>query len=331
MRVLFKLFWDTPHDTEEVKPKATRGWIKKTFGILIRDAIEELPKVLNYFPDIDLNTIIDESGNGMLSVCSWAWTGQSHCLAYLLDKGLDPFVLDQSEWGPAAVHIAILFLDKPYIKRLMGFAFTDTRFHGFKTRDRTTVETYLSRKSAEEQSAFREIQTIFYIYRGFHDSAETAEEYHDHLIAALHYFLAAEQMKTEVADKEDDPYLKRFHLKKVVNDLRKATGHYYQEIIEREETLPALDEFDRYLALSAEIIDSVEPDHPDIDWEIKLGDEAFFADWRVQLEVLQKWREERRISFSSESSEDGIATRDIKEDEPLLGAGADLRYRFPHR
>ncbi len=330
MRVLFKLFWDTPHDTEEVKPKATRGWIKKTFGILIRDAIEELPKVLNYFPDIDLNTIIDESGNGMLSVCSWAWTGQSHCLAYLLDKGLDPFVLDQSEWGPAAVHIAILFLDKPYIKRLMGFAFTDTRFHGFKTRDRTTVETYLSRKSAEEQSAFREIQTIFYIYRGFHDSAETAKEDYDHLLAALYYFLAAEQMKTKVADEEDDFYLKRFHLKKVVGDLREAIAHYHQAILVEGKIPDTVSEFNACLILSEEMIRTVAPDNPERNWEIKLGDAETFRLWNEQLMLLQNWLEERRTSFSSTGSGSSAAEDDAKkvdERTALLGESAGLQFR----
>jgi len=142
-------------------------------------------------------------------------------------------------------------------------------------------------------------------YNGFHDSAKRAESLipSDHLLAALHYFLAANQMKTQVADAEDDDYLKRFHLKKVVGDLRKAIEHYYQAILVRREIPAVLEELDQCLALSVRIIRTVEPDHPDIDWEIKLGDETFFEDWRVRLEALQKWREERRISFSSTSSD----------------------------
>jgi len=306
-----------------------KHFLDKLLPAITYDYVHQMPTMLKPLQDagVNLNAISTHAGGNILQQAIL----RNHCFAYFLDLGLDPFAEDYSDLGWSTVHLAIIHSYNQSLRRLMGMAFTDHRFRGFLNKRKASVEFFLSRESAELQAAFRETQIIFYTYRGFHDSAETAEEYHDHLIAALHYFLAAEQMKTEVADKEDDPYLKRFHLKKVVNDLRKATGHYYQEIIEREETLPALDEFDRYLALSAEIIDSVEPDHPDIDWEIKLGDEAFFADWRVQLEVLQKWREERRISFSSESSEDGIATRDIKEDEPLLGAGADLRYRFPHR
>jgi len=339
MRFLFKLFQDSSHNTTETRSAPTRHLlIKKLFGILRRDIIEELPKTLSHFADIDLNIITDYRGNGMLSVCSWAWTGQSHCLAYLLDKGLDPFVLDQSAWGPAAIHISVMHSRRASLRRLMGFAFADPRFTGFKARDGIAIEENILKLLAEDQTALREIQTIFYTYRGYHASAETAANLTppDHLLAALHYFLAASQMKKEVADKEEDLYLKRFHLKKVVNDLEKSITHYHQTIIKNEETSTALDGLDQCLTLSAEIVDSVEPDNPEMDWEIKLGNREFFDHWRIQLEALQEWQETRRTSFSSTSSgtSAGGVEVDIKpaeetddESAALLGAGGGLRYR----
>ena len=276
--------------------------IDRLYGKLVSDVIKDLPEALKPFKESNLNALfVSTLGMPLLQAC-----GGKHlrCLAYLLDLGLDPFILSRSKVGWSAVHEAITHLS-PIRHRLMGFAFIDTRFHGFTTGDGTTVENLLAELPEEEQAAFRETQTIFCTYRSYHDSAERAANLAppDHLLAALHYFLAANQMKTQVADAEDDDYLKRFHLKKVVGDLRKAIEHYYQAILVRREIPAVLEELDQCLALSAEIIDSVEPDHPERDWEIKLGDETFFEDWRVQLGDLQKWREERRISFSSTSSD----------------------------
>ena len=317
---------------------------QQLFLALSDDAVEEIPSIIKplIMVKIDLEIIYDEIGSNILA--SAVRLSKHRCLAYFLDLGLDPFKLDLTSMGWSAAHVSVMRLDNVSLRRLMGLTFADPKFLTFKRRDGTTVETYLSRKSAEEQSAFREIQTIFYTYRSFHDSAERAANLMppNHLLAALHYFLAASQMKTEMADKEDDLYLKRFHLKKVVMNLQKAVEHYYQAILEEGKTLGVLDKFDQCLTLSAEIIDSVEPDNPDIDWEIKLGDREFFDDWHAQVEALQKWREERRISFSSTSSEtSGVNAEDTKtseefiretdaEIEPLLDKADGLRYRRHH-
>ncbi len=314
------------------------------FRKLTGDVVDEMPALLQPLieANIDLNEVYNRARSGILE--SAIRLGKHYCLAYFLNLGLDPFKLDSTSIGWSAAHVSVMRLDNVSLRRLMGLTFADPKFLTFKRRDGTTVETYLSRKSAEEQSAFREIQTIFYTYRSFHDSAERAANLMppNHLLAALHYFLAASQMKTEMADKEDDLYLKRFHLKKVVMNLQKAVEHYYQAILEEGKTLGVLDKFDQCLTLSAEIIDSVEPDNPDIDWEIKLGDREFFDDWHAQVEALQKWREERRISFSSTSSEtSGVNAEDTKtseefiretdaEIEPLLDKADGLRYRRHH-
>ena len=304
--------------------------IDRLYGKLVSDVIKDLPEALKPFKESNLNALfVSTLGMPLLQAC-----GGKHlrCLAYLLDLGLDPFILSRSKVGWSAVHEAITHLS-PIRHRLMGFAFIDTRFHGFTTGDGTTVENLLAELPEEEQAAFRETQTIFCTYRSYHDSAERAANLAppDHLLAALHYFLAANQMKTEVADKEDDAYLKRFHLKKVMGDLREAAEHYYQAILIANETPVMLDEFDRCLALSAKIIDFVEPDHPDIDWEIKLGNADTFRTWNEQLMLLQNWREEkRRESFSSTGSESSVAADDAKKEDErtaLLGELEELRFR----
>ena len=319
--------------------KLPSSLIDELYTALACDFVRDLPNALIPFSGKDLDQVVNKIGNGILSFCDFR--KKCFCLAYFLDLGLNPFVLDHSGAGWSAVHLSIKY-SHTSLRYLMGMAFTDSRFPGFTMHDGTTVEDLLEKLSGEAQAAFRETQTIFYTYRSYHDFAETAEEHHDYLIAALYYFLAASQMKTKVADEEDDFYLKRFHLKKVVGDLRKAIEHYYQAILEEGKTLGVLDEFDQCLALSAEIIDSVEPDHPERDWEIKLGDREFFDAWRKQLEALQKWCEERRISFSSASSEtSGVSAEDAKtSEEPirdtddekasLLDEAGGLRHRFKH-
>jgi len=315
---------------------------KELFPILAMDRVRKMPTIIQPLIEIkvDLNTIYDQAGSSILE-CAIS-LDKYYCLAYFLDLGLDPFRLDATSIGWSAIHEAMRHSYNSTGYRLMGFVFSDPRFFGFRTRHGITVEDYLSRHTLETQIAFQNVQAIFRDYRSYHDSAETAEEHHDYLIAALYYFLAASQIKTKVADEEDDFYLKRFHLKKVVGDLRKALEHYYPAILEEGKTLGVLDEFDQCLALSAEIIDSVEPDHPERDWEIKLGDREFFDAWRKQLEALQKWCEERRISFSSASSEtSGVSAEDAKtSEEPirdtddekasLLDEAGGLRHRFKH-
>ncbi len=314
----------------------------KLFLALTVDAIEEVPSIVHALKKegVDLNTI--REGDLGTSILQYA-ISHNHCFAYFLDLGLDPFAEDYSKLGYPTVHLATLYLRDQSFRWLMGMPFTDSRFPGFTMHDGTTVEVLLAKLSEEEQAAFRETQRIFYIYRGFHESAKAAAnlESPDHLLAALYYFLAAQQMKTEIADKEDDDYLKRFHFKKVVQDLSEATTHYHQAILKNGETLTTLDEFNRCLALSAEIIGTAEvtgtvvPDNSAIYWEIKLGDEKFFETWREQLEALQKWRE-RRISFSSTSSggsgggTDAAETVDvepIKETEDEITALLGLRHR----
>jgi len=288
---------------------------------LVMDYVKEMPAMIKPLQEakLDLNRICSKDGR---TVLQYAIT-RHHCLAYLLDFGLDPFVLGDSKLGWSAVHYAIFGVYNLSQYRLMGFAFTAFQFPRLKTRDGMSVKTSLSRLSAEEQAAFRETQTIFCTYRSYHDSAERAANLAppDHLLAALYYFLAASQMKTKVADEEDDDYLKRFHLKKVVGDLRKAIAHYHQAILKRKEVPAVLDELDRCLVLSEEMIRTVVLDNPEKDWEIKLGGEVFFADWRVQLEALQKWREERRISFSSTSSD--TSTSGVEVDVKSSGETED--------
>src|SRR3989339_1659865 len=280
-----------------------KHFLDKLLPAITYDYVHQMPTMLKPLQDagVNLNAISTHAGGNILQQAIL----RNHCFAYFLDLGLDPFAEDYSDLGWSTVHLAIIHSYNQSLRRLMGMAFTDHRFRGFLNKRKASVEFFLSRESAELQAAFRETQTIFYTYRSYHESAERAANLAppDHLLAALHYFLAANQMKTEVADKEDDDYLKRFHLKKVVGDLRKAIEHYYQAILVRREIPAVLEELDQCLALSVRIIRTVEPDHPDIDWEIKLGDETFFEDWRVRLEALQKWREERRISFSSTSSD----------------------------
>ena len=307
---------------------------EELFPALTMNRVKKMPHLIKPLQEamIDLNTLYNRVGRGILDCATL-----SHCcLAYFLDLGLDPFMLDSTSIGWSAIHVSIMRLEYASLRRLMGMAFTDSRFPGFTMHDGTTVEDLLEKLQEEAQAAFHETQTIFYTYRRFHDSAETAEEHHDYLIAALYYFLAANQMKTEVVDKEEDDYLKRFHLKKVVGDLREAVEHYYQAILITREMPVILDEFNQCLTLSAEIIDSVEPDNPEMDWEIKLGNREFFDHWRIQLEALQEWQETRRTSFSSTSSgtSAGGVEVDIKpaeetddESAALLGAGGGLRYR----
>ena len=303
--------------------------IDRLYGKLVSDVIKDLPEALKPFKESNLNALfVSTLGMPLLQAC-----GGKHlrCLAYLLDLGLDPFILSRSKVGWSAVHEAITHLS-PIRHRLMGFAFIDTRFHGFTTGDGTTVENLLAELPEEEQAAFRETQTIFCTYRSYHDSAERAANLAppDHLLAALYYFLAASQMKTKVADEEDDDYLKRFHLKKVVGDLRKAIAHYHQAILVEGKIPDTASEFNVCLILSEKMIGTIELDHPDIDWEIKLGDADTFRLWNEQLMLLQNWQEERRIGFSSTGS-GSSATEDNagKADErtALLGESTGLRCR----
>src|SRR3989339_298173 len=311
------------------------------FRKLTGDVVDEMPALLQPLieANIDLNEVYNRARSGILE--SAIRLGKHYCLAYFLNLGLDPFKLDSTSIGWSAAHVSVMRLDNVSLRRLMGLTFADPKFLTFKRRNGTSVKDYFLKAPKTAQAAFCETQTIFYAYRDFHEAAEEAENCTppNHLLAALNYFFAAKRMKTEVADKEDDAYLKRFHLKKVVMNLQKAVEHYYQAILEEGKTLGVLDKFDQCLTLSAEIIDSVEPDNPDIDWEIKLGDREFFDDWHAQVEALQKWREERRISFSSTSSEtSGVNAEDTKtseefiretdaEIEPLLDKADGLRYR----
>src|SRR3989339_192605 len=274
------------------------------FRKLTGDVVDEMPALLQPLieANIDLNEVYNRARSGILE--SAIRLGKHYCLAYFLNLGLDPFKLDSTSIGWSAAHVSVMRLDNVSLRRLMGLTFADPKFLTFKRRNGTSVKDYFLKAPKTAQAAFCETQTIFYAYRDFHEAAEEAENCTppNHLLAALNYFFAAKRMKTEVADKEDDAYLKRFHLKKVVMNLQKAVEHYYQAILEEGKTLGVLDKFDQCLTLSAEIIDSVEPDNPDIDWEIKLGDREFFDAWREQLEALQKWQETRRTSFSSTNS-----------------------------
>jgi len=297
------------------------------------NSVKKIPAIVKSLKEarVNLDTVyVDET-----SILKRTISARNYrCLAYFLDLGLDPFKLDTSEVGWSAAHETVIYLAcKPALIRLMGFVFADPRFFSLENHLGKSPSVYLSEHKLEDREAVEEMRAIFIGYNGFHDSAKRAESLipSDHLLAALHYFLAANQMKTEVADKEDDAYLKRFHLKKVMGDLREAAEHYYQAILIANETPVMLDEFDRCLALSAKIIDFVEPDHPDIDWEIKLGNADTFRTWNEQLMLLQNWREEkRRESFSSTGSESSVAADDAKKEDErtaLLGELEELRFR----
>src|SRR3989339_1716134 len=303
---------------------------QQLFLALSDDAVEEIPSIIKplIMVKIDLEIIYDEIGSNILA--SAVRLSKHRCLAYFLDLGLDPFKLDLTSMGWSAAHVSVMRLDNVSLRRLMGLTFADPKFLTFKRRNGTSVKDYFLKAPKTAQAAFCETQTIFYAYRDFHEAAEEAENCTppNHLLAALNYFFAAKRMKTEVADKEDDAYLKRFHLKKVVMNLQKAVEHYYQAILVEGKIPDTASEFNVCLILSEKMIGTIELDHPDIDWEIKLGDADTFRLWNEQLMLLQNWQEERRIGFSSTGS-GSSATEDNagKADErtALLGESTGLR------
>src|SRR3989339_2176133 len=300
------------------------------FRKLTGDVVDEMPALLQPLieANIDLNEVYNRARSGILE--SAIRLGKHYCLAYFLNLGLDPFKLDSTSIGWSAAHVSVMRLDNVSLRRLMGLTFADPKFLTFKRRNGTSVKDYFLKAPKTAQAAFCETQTIFYAYRDFHEAAEEAENCTppNHLLAALNYFFAAKRMKTEVADKEDDPYLKRFHLKKVVMNLQKAVEHYYQAILVEGKIPDTASEFNVCLILSEKMIGTIELDHPDIDWEIKLGDADTFRLWNEQLMLLQNWQEERRIGFSSTGS-GSSATEDNagKADErtALLGESTGLR------
>src|SRR3989339_135953 len=199
------------------------------FPALDDDSIKTIPAIVKQLKEarVNLDTVSSNETNILGCV---VFSKPYRCLAYFLDLGLDPFRLDNSEVGWSAAHTAAIWLHacKPALIRLMGFVFADPRFFSLENHLGKSPSVYLSEHKLEDREAVEEMRAIFIGYNGFHDSAKRAESLipSDHLLAALHYFLAANQMKTQVADAEDDAYLKRFHLKKVMGDLREAAEHY---------------------------------------------------------------------------------------------------------
>jgi len=301
------------------------------FTSLVMDRICKMPVVIKLLTEagIDLNSVYSENR----SILQCAISSISYrCLAYFLDLGLDPFMRDISDMRWSAAHMAAIYLSDRNIAlaRLMGFVFVDPQFFSLKNYLGKPPSSCLA--APVKLSIFEKIRNIFLAYVGFHNSAERAANLTppDHLLAALYYFLAAEQMKTKVADEEDDFYLKRFHLKKVVGDLREAIAHYHQAILVEGKIPDTVSEFNACLILSEEMIRTVAPDNPERNWEIKLGDAETFRLWNEQLMLLQNWLEERRTSFSSTGSGSSAAEDDAKkvdERTALLGESAGLQFR----